>query len=984
MLNDHFRRLIASACRDVVFVDITETLNNPVRGGVQRTAIRLLADWPGRAARAFCIRDDGTIALLSPAVVDFLVDFFASDRTVAEADRVAAHAATGTKSALLKRAAQLEIQRFAAFPDLVVQPDAFLSLNPIIVTVELFFDPRRIAFYRRAVEALPDRVFLYNHDFLPFLHPEIDPNIDFALSPGMMQYLHLMRSCDQLAFNSEATRSDFLTVISPGSARHHPVYRPGADGLGTARPDDSVGARGFVVLGAVEQRKNTMLVLRAFKRVLETHPETSVTFIGKLVRLSAEDRKEFESSVRTDPRIQWIDDGDDDIVRDLILASRATIFVSPLEGFGIPPLESLALGVPTIVHRGLPSLERLPTDGQLRLSDLDAELEPAITSFLDDGFYLARRAEIAKLVLPTWKDFADGIVAWIGTVRRAAMRPGSDLAPARRHHRILSDFNAIQRLDREAAIIAFYDRLLGRRPTGEEFSSWLATAERFGTDNRRLFLAILALHGRTEALSDAMAEDVMCSALDLGQHYPDWLAFPPTREVADHALAAMAAVTVGSGLSPTDFATALVFAVGRYCTPDAAEVPLPSDATARVPELIRNELSRLVAPVESRIDYALVADSLHRTADWLDGEALPPIDFIYNCYRHLLGRDADPSGLTTFLPTASDGGKRWDVFLNILTSSECGERGFSGEERVWHWRLGDACRHRSIPRPELISKLQSALAWPEPVFARAAWWALGGAAPAPLRALAGAPDGEGKAALRLAYLWQLVGIAGSQSLITPDEQSRLEHWLDILGGLELGLIWRDRPAVAGSLAKLGWDLEASRLVDAPAGWDEIGTAARQALGSQPEDPGLTVKILTLSRFRHSDAVAPLTDMLARSGAGTPPDFLSSSVTDPNARASALRCEQLAVLLRDAERLEPDSFLAQLYPLLLQRPPDPTGIAHFGDALAAGQQPTAIAEAIMASQEYHARSWDVWGFIAVQHLQSQAAERADQPRREKAA
>jgi glycosyltransferase involved in cell wall biosynthesis len=101
-------------------------------------------------------------------------------------------------------------------------------------------------------------------------------------------------------------------------------------------------------------------------------------------------------------------------VRHLIRGSRATIFASQAEGFGLPPLESLALGVPVIVSEGLPSIAMIEPPGQVRLAQPDAAgIRQAVLDMLDDTFARRKYEEIRGLNLPTWADLSRRLGQWI-------------------------------------------------------------------------------------------------------------------------------------------------------------------------------------------------------------------------------------------------------------------------------------------------------------------------------------------------------------------------------------------------------------------------------------------------------------------------------------------------------------------------------------------------------------------------------------------
>ena len=85
-----------------------------------------------------------------------------------------------------------------------------------------------------------------------------------------------------------------------------------------------------------------------------------------------------------------------------------------MEGYGIPPLESLALGVPVVVTDGLPSIAMLEPHGQIRLPQpTSAAIVQAVRDLLDDDFARRKYEEIRRLRLPTWAEMVGRLSAWI-------------------------------------------------------------------------------------------------------------------------------------------------------------------------------------------------------------------------------------------------------------------------------------------------------------------------------------------------------------------------------------------------------------------------------------------------------------------------------------------------------------------------------------------------------------------------------------------
>jgi glycosyltransferase involved in cell wall biosynthesis len=143
-------------------------------------------------------------------------------------------------------------------------------------------------------------------------------------------------------------------------------------------------------------------------------PEVELLFVGRVGWADPKLISRIEHLQERYPSFRVHYDVDDMTMRYYIESARATIFVSAVEGFGLPPVESLWLGTPVIASDDIPSLEELADDGICRVSPLtEGRLRQAVIAFLDDEFYRKKEAETRGLALPAWADFAGKISDWI-------------------------------------------------------------------------------------------------------------------------------------------------------------------------------------------------------------------------------------------------------------------------------------------------------------------------------------------------------------------------------------------------------------------------------------------------------------------------------------------------------------------------------------------------------------------------------------------
>src|SRR4029450_3014568 len=115
-----------------------------------------------------------------------------------------------------------------------------------------------------------------------------------------------------------------------------------------------------------------------------------------------------------EPRLQSVGPISDERLRSILKRARATVFASKSEGFGLPPYESLAVGIPVIVTEDLPSIQLISPLGQIRLACPDADsIAASVAKLMDDDFARGLWREATNVRIPTWEDLARQVSAWV-------------------------------------------------------------------------------------------------------------------------------------------------------------------------------------------------------------------------------------------------------------------------------------------------------------------------------------------------------------------------------------------------------------------------------------------------------------------------------------------------------------------------------------------------------------------------------------------
>ncbi|HEX3540482.1 MAG TPA: glycosyltransferase family 1 protein [Acidimicrobiales bacterium] len=180
----------------------------------------------------------------------------------------------------------------------------------------------------------------------------------------------------------------------------------------SARPPGQTGVDGRYILavGTIEARKDHPTLVRAFDQIAAAHPDVRLVIAGGeggagAALGAAIDAAHHRGRIELLGRV-------DDARRDALLASASVLaYPSRYEGFGLPPLEAMTVGVPVVATTG-GSLPEVLGDGALLVPPADPEaLAAALATVLDDDAVrsdlIARGRRWAAQY--SWADCAQGL-----------------------------------------------------------------------------------------------------------------------------------------------------------------------------------------------------------------------------------------------------------------------------------------------------------------------------------------------------------------------------------------------------------------------------------------------------------------------------------------------------------------------------------------------------------------------------------------------
>lgn len=260
------------------------------------------------------------------------------------------------------------------------------------------------------------------HDLIPITHPEYCRAGEAERHAQRVR--NMLASAAGIVGNSEATLDSLREFAVSQSMDVPPTI---AAPLGTAiRRGDATSTDPlpdrptFILLGTIEARKNHLMLLQLWTRLVRTYG-TAAPRLVVIGQRGWESEQVFDLLDRADVlqgAVVEIGRCNDAELNHHLTTARALLFPSLAEGYGLPLVEALSTGTPVIasdlpvfheIGQGIPDFLD-PRDGPA--------WEDAIMAYADDHG-AARAAQLARLAAyraPTWDDHFTRINRWLATL----------------------------------------------------------------------------------------------------------------------------------------------------------------------------------------------------------------------------------------------------------------------------------------------------------------------------------------------------------------------------------------------------------------------------------------------------------------------------------------------------------------------------------------------------------------------------------------
>lgn len=197
-----------------------------------------------------------------------------------------------------------------------------------------------------AISPLPCPRAIITHDLRHQLRP--DQFSTLALQLRRISYGIGFRQADAVICVSERTRTDLLQSRAWLRERVVRVALHGADHALSWGPPQAQGPDGYAIAFGQYENKNVDLVIDAWAVLKQRNVPLPLVLVGLPTgaRRSAQERVAKLDLADSVTVLPWLPTA---AFRERFLAARLVVFPSDFEGFGLPAVEAMRLGIPVVV-----------------------------------------------------------------------------------------------------------------------------------------------------------------------------------------------------------------------------------------------------------------------------------------------------------------------------------------------------------------------------------------------------------------------------------------------------------------------------------------------------------------------------------------------------------------------------------------------------------------------------------------------------------
>ena len=295
------------------------------------------------------------------------------------------------------------------------QKDFRVEANDVFLTGELFCEFERTGVERFLSES-PCRAYAIFHDAIPMQHPEFTWPHSVQRHPSYMKMLTLFTGVFGISSHSSILLEEYWEWLDVGAAPSVKSIQLGSDGI-FAEPSSPKTVYEdrlqILMLGIVEKRKGQDLALEAAKLLWDEGLEFDLHVVGRTNPYFGKDiARALKDAAKAGYQVNMHGEIDDAALQQLFLNTDLILLPSLAEGCGLPVLESLWKGVPTL-SSNLHSVRENSRFGGCELFEMGnvEALTDALRNLIKNRRKLQELTDgIQTKMLPRWKKTARDII----------------------------------------------------------------------------------------------------------------------------------------------------------------------------------------------------------------------------------------------------------------------------------------------------------------------------------------------------------------------------------------------------------------------------------------------------------------------------------------------------------------------------------------------------------------------------------------------
>ena len=427
-----------------LLVDVTQTLRDPwYLTGIQRVVRGFLSSALGRDdLQLVHVDEEGRLVAVEAAAYLQRLDQGASRREGTPADLRQRLVSRGIALLLFARRPLLERlkadRQFATHPVVKAGRRAIRRLyreelrlpsassrslvvadGCTLLLIEVHMEASGVETLLKVTQQQGTRLAVVFYDAIPLSHPHYYQEVLLA---GYLRYTRLLAAADVVLAISETSGSAAraLRDLHPErSGRNHVQVVPLATGgLSVTSPGEVAGTVTTPLLlcvSSLEPRKNHVRLLRAATLVHRRGVEFHLILVAGSSWLSERIDRELTAAREAGLDVQVRRSINDEQLSALYTRARAAVFVSEVEGFGLPVAEALSHGTPVVCSDTGSIAEVAAAGGCLSVSAHDElAIADALERVLSDDVLHQRLTDEALLrPIRSWDDYADELLSGI-------------------------------------------------------------------------------------------------------------------------------------------------------------------------------------------------------------------------------------------------------------------------------------------------------------------------------------------------------------------------------------------------------------------------------------------------------------------------------------------------------------------------------------------------------------------------------------------